>query len=56
LIENGIKVFDAATIKDLSFAEFSRPLTSSEVEKNYMEISRMFSGERRLADLEIILN
>lgn len=56
MVENGIKVFDAVTIKDLSFKEFSKPLSLSEVEENYSEISRMFSRAKRLADLEIILN
>jgi dTDP-N-acetylfucosamine:lipid II N-acetylfucosaminyltransferase len=56
LVENGIKIFDANTIKELTFEEFSKPLSYEEIEMNYHKISLMFSDEQRLFSLSKILN
>jgi len=52
----GVIVADANTIPDLSFAEFSRPLTEEQVRSNVEKISALFSEQKRLADLRRILN
>jgi hypothetical protein len=51
-----IIVFAADTIKDITFAEFSRPLTASQIQSNILKISNLFSEERRLKCLSDILN
>ena len=56
VIDYGIKVFDANTIKNLSFKEFSKPLAVEEMEMNYSRVSEIFSEDRRLSYLENILN
>jgi dTDP-N-acetylfucosamine:lipid II N-acetylfucosaminyltransferase len=56
MMENGIKVFDSNTIKDLSFEEFSKPLSPEEIEMNFIKISGLFSDEKRLFYLNRILN
>lgn len=56
LIANGIKIFDSNTIKNLTFEEFSKPLSADEIDLNYSIISAMFSDKQRLSDLKEILN
>jgi len=52
----GIVVFDAKTIKDITFEEFSRPLTDRQIQSNIEKISNLFSEKRRLEDLSNLLN
>ena len=56
LQKHGIVVFDANTIKDLSFEEFVRPLTVEEQRNNCDKISTLFSDIRRQELLTAILN
>jgi hypothetical protein len=56
LTANGITIFDANKINDLSFEELSEPLSREEIENNYAVISEMFSDKKRLAYLSEILN
>lgn len=56
LVKNGVKVFDANTIPELTFEEFTKPLSSEEVHFNFNTISELFSDERRLQSLSKILN
>jgi dTDP-N-acetylfucosamine:lipid II N-acetylfucosaminyltransferase len=52
----GIIVFDAHTIKDLSFKEFSEPLSENEIKNNIDKISNLFSERKRLEYLTKLLN
>lgn len=53
---NGIVVFDANTIKNMTFEEFSRPLTEEQIQSNVEKISDLFSEKRRLEYLNRLLN
>ena len=54
--KTGIKVFDAHSISDISFNEFSILLTSSEVQSNVERLSNLFSDKKRLEYLAQVLN
>ena len=56
LINADILVFDANIIKDLSFEEFSKPLTDEQIQSNIEKISALFSEEKRIEYLNQILN
>jgi hypothetical protein len=52
----GVVVFDANTIKDLTFDEFSRPLTDRQIRSNIRKVSDFFSDEKRLKYMNKLLN
>lgn len=52
----GIKVFDANTIKNLSYKEFSTPLTNIEIDNNIKKMSALFSDKKRLEYFSSLLN
>jgi hypothetical protein len=54
--KTGILVFDACKIKDISFKDFSTPLTSLEIEVNVEKVSKLFSDKKRLEYVEYIFN
>ena len=52
---NGFVIFDANTIKDIKFEEFSKPLTTDQIQSN-IQNPNLFSKEKRLEYLDKILN
>ena len=52
----GIIVFDANTIKDITFEEFSKPLTEGQIQSNIEKIANLFSEKKRLEYLSKVLN
>jgi hypothetical protein len=53
--EIGVAVYDANSIKSLSFQQFIKPLTGTEIESNKVKLSAAFSEKKRLRDLSKIL-
>ncbi len=47
LKENGVIVFDANSIDEISFSEFSQPLTSEEILRNRTNIKNLFSLKKQ---------
>ncbi|MCW8896649.1 MAG: TDP-N-acetylfucosamine:lipid II N-acetylfucosaminyltransferase [Flavobacteriales bacterium] len=52
----GVDIFDIKTIKNLTFEEFSKPLSEEQTQSNIEKISNLFSEEKRLEYLSNILN
>jgi hypothetical protein len=51
----GIIVFDANTIKNLTFEEFSKPLSEEQIQSNIEKIANLFSDKKRLEYLSNVL-
>ena len=49
-------IFDANTIKNVSFDEFSKSLTYDQSKSNNEKISNLFSEEKRIEYLNTLLN
>jgi len=54
--KSGIIVFDANKIKDLTFEQFSEPLTEDQIQSNIEKISNLYSEKTRLENLRKLLN
>ena len=52
----GILVFDANTIKNLSFEEFVKPLTNDQIKSNFEKYSNLFSEEKYFKYMSKLLN
>lgn len=52
----GVTIFDADTIKSLTFEEFSEPLTNRQIQLNIRRVSNLFSKKRRLEYMNKLLN
>lgn len=52
----GVNVFDADSIKNLTFEEFSKPLTSNQIKLNIVRISKIFSKKQQLEYMDSLLN
>jgi hypothetical protein len=53
---SGLVLYDATQIQALTFEEFSKPLSTVEVQSNVRLIAELFSSKKRLKYLTDVLN